>query len=164
MTSTNILDAEFRVRNKSPLDNNCLTPSIIYEAKVSNETNDCKRYFIASETPFKERFSNHTRDFKHKKYDRCTELSKHIWTLNSHGITSIVKWSIVERVTSKTSANYCQLCLTENFSIIRSFHDTNLLNKKYELENNCGHQNKLLLLLLLLLLLSSNIKRNYYKY
>ena len=67
------------VRNDCPLDNKCLTPNIVYEAKVSNKTNnECKRYLGASETPFKERFRNHTRDFKHKKYEKCTELSKYI--------------------------------------------------------------------------------------
>ena len=44
-----------------------------------NKTNnECKRYFSASETPFKERFRNHIRDFKHKKYEKCTELSNYI--------------------------------------------------------------------------------------
>ena len=71
-----------RVRNECPLDKKCLTPSIVYGAKVSHETNnECKRYHGASETPFKERFRNYTRDLKHKKYDNCTELSKYIWTL-----------------------------------------------------------------------------------
>ena len=39
-------------------------------------------------TPFKERFRNHTRDFKYKKYEKCTELLKFIWTLKYHGITN----------------------------------------------------------------------------
>ena len=56
-----------RVQNECPLDNKCLTPNIVYEAHVSNKTNNkCKRYHGASETPFKERFRNRTRDFKHK--------------------------------------------------------------------------------------------------
>ena len=94
-----------RVRNECNLDNKCLTPNIAYEAKVSNETNDeCKMYLGASETTFKERFRNHIRDFKHKKY--------------SHGTTLIVEWSIVKRVSSKTSENYYKLRLTEKFYIV----------------------------------------------
>ena len=137
-----------------PLDNHCLTPNTVYEAKASNKTNnECKRYLKhhSSETPFKKRFRNHTRDFKHKKYEKCTELSKYIWTLKSHGITPIVKWSIVKRVNSKTAANYRKLCLAEKFYIIQPLDDENLLNKKSELVNKCQHQNKLLL---------SNVKRN----
>ena len=120
----------YRVRNKCPLDNKCLTPSIVYEAKVSNKTNnECKRYLGASETPFKERFRSHTRDFKHKKYEKLTGLSKYIWTTKSDGLIPIVKWSIVKRVNSKTAANYCKLYLIEKFYIIQSLDDKNLLNE-----------------------------------
>ena len=88
----------------------------MYKAKVSNETNDeCKRCGGAFGRPFKERFRNHTRDFKHKMYEKCTELSEYNWTLKSHGITPIIKWSIVKTVSSKTPANYCKLHLTEIF-------------------------------------------------
>ena len=34
----------------------------------------CKRYLGAAETSFKERYNNRTRDFKHKKYVKCSEL------------------------------------------------------------------------------------------
>ena len=126
----------------------------MYGAKVSNKTNnECKRYLKhhSSETPFKKRFRNHTRDFQHKKYEKCTELSKYIWTLKSHEITPIVKWSILKRVNSKTVANYRKLCLAENLYIIKSLDNQNLLNKRSELVNKCRHQNKLLL---------NNVKRN----
>ena len=56
-----------RVRNECLFKNKCLTSNIVCEAKVSNETNnECKRYLGASETPFKRRFRNHTREFIHK--------------------------------------------------------------------------------------------------
>ena len=40
----------------------------------------------ASETPFKERFRNHKIDFKHLKYEKCTEPLKYIWSLKSQGV------------------------------------------------------------------------------
>ena len=81
-----------RVRNECFLDNKCLAPNIVYEAKFSNKTNyEYKRCLGASETSFKDRFRNHTRDFKHKKYENCNELSKYIWTLKSHGMTPVIK-------------------------------------------------------------------------
>ena len=131
-SSKEYFGCNWRVRNECPLDNKCLPPNIVYEAKVSNKTNnECERYLGASETPFKEIFRNYTRDFKHKKYEKCTELSKYIRTLKSQGITPIVK-----RINSKTAANYCKLCLTEKFYIIQSLDDKNLLNKKSDLVNN----------------------------
>ena len=63
-----------------PLQNQCLTPKIIYRADVENDS-EIKFHFGLTETPFKEPFGYHTRDFKHKKYSKSTELSKYIWGL-----------------------------------------------------------------------------------
>ena len=56
-----------RKKERCPLDNKCFTPSIIYEAESTNNTNDeHKKYIDEAETLFKERCSNYLRDFKHK--------------------------------------------------------------------------------------------------
>ena len=62
-------------RNKEscPLDNKCLTPRIIYEAEMTNNADDERKLYIGlCETPFKERFRNHTKAFKHNKYSTYT--------------------------------------------------------------------------------------------
>ena len=77
------MDATSEIKN-CLLDNKCLTPNIIHEAQITNNTNnEHKKYLRAAETPskeryskhtrdfetsFKERYSNNMRDFKHKKY------------------------------------------------------------------------------------------------
>ena len=67
-----------RKKENCPLDNKCLTPNIIYEAQITNNTNDeHKKYLGVAATSFKEKYHNHTRDFKHKKYMKCIELSKY---------------------------------------------------------------------------------------
>ena len=96
-----------RKKESCLLGNKCLTSNIISEAQITNNTNDeHKKYLGAAETSFKERYSNHTRDFKHKKYMKCTELSKYIWSLKNQGITPIVKWRIVKKVNNKVSPDY----------------------------------------------------------
>ena len=40
----------------------------------------------------------------------------------------------------KVSPNYCKLCLTEKFFIIKSLDDSNLLNKTSELVSKSRHQ------------------------
>ena len=141
-----------RKKESCPLDNKFLTLNIIYEAQVTNNINDeDKKYLGAVETSFKERYNNHARDFKHRKYMKYTELSKYIWSLKNQRITPIVKWRIVKKGKSKISPNYCKLCLTEKFFIIKSLDDCNLLNKRSALVSKCRHQNKLLL---------CNIERN----
>ena len=69
----------YRIKESCPLQNQCPTLKIIYRADVENHINsETKFYFGLTETPFKERFGNHTRDFKHKTYSKSTELSKHM--------------------------------------------------------------------------------------
>ena len=84
----------------------CVAPKIIYRADVENHTNsETKFYFGLTETPFKDQFGNHTRNFKDKTYSKSNELSKYIWDLKDKRINSIVKWSIVEKMYSSTKIN-----------------------------------------------------------
>ena len=67
------------IRNHVPYRIRVLTPKVIYEAAVVNNSDDEKRvYFSASDTTFKDRYRNHTRDFNHERYSKCTELPKYI--------------------------------------------------------------------------------------
>ena len=128
------------------LGNKGLKPNIIYESQItSNTNNEHKKYLSAAKNSLKERYSNHLQDFKHKKCLKCTKLSKDIWSLKNRGIAPIIKRRIVKKVNSKVSRNYCNLCLTEKFFIIKSLSDNNLLNKRSELVSKCRHKNKLLL-------------------
>ena len=72
-------------RNKDdcPLDGECLTPNIIYRAGKFN--------YGTSEMTFKKRHSNHTRDFKHVKYQNATELTKYIWQLKNNNFNYGIK-------------------------------------------------------------------------
>ena len=120
-----------RVKESCPLQNQCLTPKVIYRADIENDKNpDTKFYFGLTATSFKERFRNHTRDFTHKQYIKSTELSKYIWDLKEAGITPIVKWSIVEKIYSDTKINYCKLCLLQKLYILDFIDDNRLLNKR----------------------------------
>ena len=74
-----------RNRSTCPLENKCLTPSIVYRAIVSAIHKPDKKYFGISETPSKDHYNNHTRDFRHKEYVNKTELSKYIWKLKDEG-------------------------------------------------------------------------------
>ena len=54
---------KYRNRELCPLQNQCLTPMIIYEAIVVNNNDGEKRvYFGASDTIFKERYCNYTQN------------------------------------------------------------------------------------------------------
>ena len=66
-----------RNKDNCPLNGECLTPNKIYRAGITTD-NYHKFYYGTSETTFKHRHSNHTRDFKHVKYQHATELTKYI--------------------------------------------------------------------------------------
>ena len=132
-------------RNKEsyPLQNQCLTPKVIYEATVVNNSDDEKRvYFGASDTPFKERYRHHTRDFNHERFSKCTELSKYIWQLKLNKKIPSIEWKIVRKVFCDAKSNYCLFCLKEKYFIINYSHEEILLNKRSELISICRHEHK----------------------
>ena len=48
-------------KESSPLQNQCLTPKIIYLADVEKDTNSKIKFYPGlTETPFKDQFGNHT--------------------------------------------------------------------------------------------------------
>ena len=118
-----------RSKESCRLQNKCMIPKIVYWADVKNLTNDEKKFYLGvTETPFKERFGNYTRDFKHPKCRIIAELSKHIWKLKDANISQIIEWSIVTKALSKTQLNFCKLCIFAKF-YMKSLNNPNLFNK-----------------------------------
>ena len=58
---------------------------------VSSPSEKDKKYFGIAETVFKDRFRNHTRDFRQKKFVNSTDPNKHIWKLKDKKITPSIK-------------------------------------------------------------------------
>ena len=132
-------------RNKEscPLQIQCLTPKVIFEGAVVNNSDDEKRvYFGASNASFKERYRNHIQDFNHERYFKCTALSKYIWQLKRNKKIFSIEWKIVSKVYCDAKRNYCLLSLKEKYFIINYSHEDILLNKRSELISKCIHENK----------------------
>ena len=134
-----------RSKEQCPLNNKCLSSSLIYNAQVTTTTNNnttTKNYIGLTEGTFKQRFTQHKLTFRHKKYTNSTELSKYIWHLKDNSINFNIKWSIISRASPyNNSSKRCDLCLTEKLMIIKSTSN-NLLNKRSELISKCRHENK----------------------
>ena len=72
------------------------------EASISKTflklTKNKKRvYFGASDTSFKERYRNRTRDFNHERYSKCKELSKYIWQLKRNKKSLVLNGELLEK-------------------------------------------------------------------
>ena len=123
---------EWNCRNKDecPLENKCLTPWVIYEADVITLNTSRKFYIGLADTPFKEHYNNHKRNFRKKRYEKRTELSKYIWSLQESGIEFNIHWKILSHVKGMTKRSYCSLFLTGKLWLLHYFDDMHLLNKK----------------------------------
>ena len=63
-------------RDECPLENECLTPRIVYRADVTNnKTDEHKHYYGVSDTPFKERYENHKTSFRQRSHLTAPNLS-----------------------------------------------------------------------------------------
>ena len=66
-----------RDKNTCPFDNKCLTPKAIYQADVTNDTDDTNKYYLGlAETSFKDRYNNHKSSSRSEQQKNSTELFK----------------------------------------------------------------------------------------
>ena len=64
-----------RHNTNCPLQTQCLTLNVVYQADVSNNLDNENRVYLAvSQTLFTKRHGNHVRDSKYERYCNATEL------------------------------------------------------------------------------------------
>ena len=132
-----------RKKEECPLDNNCLSTNLIYNARVTtDEDTTGKNYIGLTEGTFKQRFTQHKLSLQNRKYANSTELSKHIWKLKDNKKNYTINWSTITSASPyNNKSKRCNLCLAKKLHIIKA-DKINLLNKKSELISKCRHENK----------------------
>ena len=87
-----------RMEENCPLDNKFLTLGVVYQAKIKIDGNNDEemRYIGLTNGTFKQRYANHCRYFKYKKYEKSSELSNYIWKLKNEGKSPMIEWSILK--------------------------------------------------------------------
>ena len=135
-----------RNRKECPLNNNCLTKSIVYQATVKQENNQEEQTYVGlTENTFKTRYTEHKASFNHINKRHATTLSEHIWSLKDKNIQYNIKWKILTKAKAyNTNSKKCNLCLTEKY-IITTQPSKSTLNKRNELASSCRHRRKYLL-------------------
>ena len=124
-----------------PLDGECLTSCIAYQADVTTEDSE-HIYIGVTEGEWKTRYRNHVTSFGHRQYEKSSELSKFIWSLQDKGVDYSIKWSIAAHAHPyRRGTRRCDLCITEKTLIARSRH-RGILNKRSEIVSKCRHGNK----------------------
>lgn len=126
-----------------PLNGECLTRAIVYQATCNNAEN--QKYIGVSEPTFKGRYRDHVCSMNNKRYANKTELSKFYWEQKEdNGREVTFAFSILRRtIPYRAGAKYCNLCLWEKVLIMKG--DNSLLNERDEFINKCRHVNKFLM-------------------
>ena len=140
LKSTNNKTCSCRQKSDGPLNQNCLSECLVYNAVVNTSTT--KNYFGTCEKSFKERYNNHTSSFKNRSRQKSTELSNYIWELKENGENYTIDWLIaVKSYSCICETRICDLCLCEKFMITRA-NSASLLNERDELVSKYRHMNK----------------------
>ncbi len=145
--TSNTRNCNCRKKDECPMDGECLTESIIYQATVTRSGDTAKQetYVGLTENQFKTRYRNHTSSFRNDKYRNSTELSKYIWTLKDSKVQYSMKWKIIKRCNPYSNiSKRCNLCTYEKFVII-CHPELCSLNSRSELVTPCKHRKKFLL-------------------
>ena len=131
-----------RKKDQCPLDNNCLSTSVIYKAKVTTDKDDTGKNYIGLTEGTLKQYMQHKLSFCHIKYANHTELAKHIWKLKDNNENYKISWSIISSASANNNiSKWCNLCPTEKLYIIKADKASNL-NKRTELISKCCHENK----------------------
>ena len=137
---TNNKPCSCRQKSNCPLNQNCLSECLVYNAVVNTSTT--KNYYRTCEKSFKERYKNHTSSFRNKSHQKSTELSNYIWELKENGANYTIDWLIAKKAYPYICGmRKCDLCLCEKLLITRA-NSASLLNKRDELVSKCRHMNK----------------------
>lgn len=133
-----------RQPTECPLDNKCLSSSIIYQCTV--ESNEEKEHYVGlTANSFKKRYSSHKHSFNNDNCKLATELSKYIWQLKSKNVPYTLSWRILSEARPYSNMfKKCNLCILEKFYILFR-PELATLNKRSELFSSCRHRNKYLL-------------------
>ena len=71
-------------KNNCPLDNKCSTQQIVYQADVTNDTDDTYKYYLGlAELSLKDRYRNNILFFNNEQHKNKKKLSKYVRSLTN---------------------------------------------------------------------------------
>ena len=130
-----------RCQDKSscPLPGRCTTDKLVYRATVTSD-NSTETYVGMTANKFKDRFSKHKWDFKHRPENGATKLADHIWKLQDNAEEFKIEWEIVKRANPFSPVSRkCNLCIEEKYQILFNPGQASL-NSRLELFASCRHK------------------------
>ena len=106
-------------RKKWPVNGACKEIDTIYEAIITDNSNNKFKYIGKSSAQFIQRYRKHKKAIKNIKYKKNCELSIKTWELKEANIDYKIEWNIRKKARSYSpGSSYCNLCLEEIYEII----------------------------------------------
>ena len=129
-----------------PLNGQCLTKGVVYEATVEREDDRRKETYTGlTARTFKKRHYGHTSSFRHEKNKGESTLSGYIWELKNDHVPFNIKWDIICKSSDfNPITRTCRLCLKEKYFIMFRPEGATL-NDRREFYTPCRHRWKQLL-------------------
>ena len=132
-------------KQSCPLQGECLTKNIVYEAEVRADgcEGNAKIYIGSTYSSFKQRFYGHKSSFQDPEKENSTKLSRYIWKLKRKKQNYHISWKILRKSKQKIpNTKFCNLCNLERLEIATAIKK-NLLNARNELITKCPHNKRL---------------------
>ena len=127
-----------------PLDNKCLSKSVVYQCSVHHD-DITQSYVGITANTFKSRYNTHKSSFNYKHLEHSTSLSKYIWNLKATNTNFQLKWRILTSTSAYcNNTKRCNLCIQEKFFILYKPLLASL-NKRSEFFSSCRHISKYIL-------------------
>ena len=129
-----------RKSSECPVENKCLTTSVVYQATIQRGDGVRETYIGLTATSFKDRWRNHRSNFKTRNPKNATALSKYIWDLEDSNIQYDVSWAIVSRAKPYNQVTgVCNLCTREKYFIIFK-PEMATINSRNKIAGPCLHK------------------------
>ena len=125
-----------------PTPGECCHEKVVYKASVKHKNGSNAEYIGCTETSFKKQFANHKKSFHLEKYKKETTLSKYVWDQGLNPAPE-VSWKFLKKCeVYEPGDKSCDLCLSEKHLIIKPLPKNNIINKRTDIGNKCGHKSK----------------------
>ena len=132
-------------KDKCPLDQMCLSKSIVYQATVTQQNKKTDTYIGQTSVEFKARWAVHKQTFKDPQQSQ-TALSNHVRSLEAKNTNHTITWKLIDRGKSFSPVTgVCWLCVKEAFYILFK-PELATLNSKSEIFSTCFHKKPALLI------------------
>ena len=109
-----------RKKQECLLEGKCRSEDIIYKCVVTATGRPRKVYLGTAEGDFQQRYYNHKKSFRNRKYANETSLSKYIWQMkDKYNISPNLMWCIVKSAPGYSNiSKRCMLYLHEKYEIL----------------------------------------------